>query len=204
MRQHARAAMVMGVWLFAVSQSSAQTVNNGSFEFPALPLNSFSYDPGGATWLFTADSGIINAPGGGFLGPAAPDGSQYAFLQSAFAPGTFSQSIDFTLAGTYQLSYLVGGRPNNGGPAGDLSYEILLDSTVIATDATTSGQPFTTRLFQFSTTAGSHTLSFEVAPGATGDNTAFFDQISIQVPEPTTALLLLTFAPFVRAIRRRH
>ena len=199
--------MVTAIWLCALSQSNAQNVTNGSFETPVLAPDSFAYNPGGATWLFAADSGIINAPGGGFFGPAAPDGSQYAFLQSANAPGAFSQSINFTLAGTYQLSYLVAGRSDAGGPAGNLSYEILLDSTVIATDATTTGQPFTAQLFQFTTTAGNHTLSFEVAPGSTGDNTAFFDRVAIQVPEPGTILLLLTFAPMVplaRTISRRN
>jgi hypothetical protein len=203
--QYARAVMVVGIWLCAVWQSSAQTVTNGSFELPALPSNSFSYDPTGATWLFTANSGIINAPGGGFFGPTAPDGNQYAFLQSATSPGAFSESINFTLAGTYQLSYLVAGRSDDGfGATGNLSYEILLDSAVIATDTTDTAQPFTTQLFQFSTTAGDHTLSFEVAPGSTGDNTAFFDRVAIQVPEPATGLLFLAFAPFVRAIRRRN
>lgn len=94
------------------------------------------------------------------------------------------------------LSYLVAGRADNlQGAAGDLSYQILLDSTVIATDATTTAQPFTARVIQFNAGAGSHMLTFAVSPGAPGDNTAFFDSIAIQVPEPTTTLLLLTFAP---------
>jgi len=203
-RWRAGVVVFVAISLCALSKSPAQTVSNGSFELPGLPSDSFSYDPTGATWLFTANSGIINAPGGGFFGPAAPDGNQYAFLQSATAPGAFSESINFTLGGTYLLSYLVAGRSDNGqGAAGNLSYEILLDSTVIATDATTSGQPFTAQLFSFTTTAGNHTLTFEVAPGSTGDNSAFFDRVAIQVPEPATALLLLTFAPFVRAVRRR-
>jgi hypothetical protein len=200
-------AMLIAIWLCALSQSNAQNVTNGSFETPVLAPDSFFYNPSGATWVFTADSGIISAPGAGFFGPAAPDGSQYAFLQSANSPGAFSQSINFTLAGTYQLSYLVAGRSDAGGPAGDLSYEILLDSTVIATDMTNTAQPFTARLSQFTTTAGSHTLSFQVAPRSTGDNTAFFDRVAIQVPEPGTILLLLTFAPMMplaRKISRRN
>jgi len=126
-------------------------------------------------------------------------------LQSASLPGAFSETINFTLSGAYLLSYLVAGRPGNGGGAtGNLRYQILLDSTVIATDATTSSQPFTAELFQFTATAGNHILLFEVAPGSAGDNTAFFDRVSIQVPEPGTVFLLLTFAPALRAIRRRN
>ena len=148
--------------------------------------------------------GVWPAPG---ETPPAPDGSQYAFLQSATAPGAFSQTINFTLSGTYLLSYLVAGRSDNGaGAAGDLSYQILLDSTVIAIDATTTGQSFTTRVFQFTATAGDHTLTFEVSPDSTGDNTAFFDAVAIQVPEPRTDVLLLSFAslvPLARVLKRR-
>jgi hypothetical protein len=199
--------LVLLVWLCALSQSSAQIVTNGSFETPSLPPDSFSYDPSGATWVFSAHAGIINAPGDGFAGPPAPDGSQYAFLQSVNASGSFLQTINFSLSGTFLLSYLVAARPDNGqGAAGNLNYEIRLDSTVIATDATVTAQPFSARLFQFTADVGSHTLTFEVSPGATGDNTAFFDSITIQVPEPATALLLVTFAPVLisRAIKRRN
>jgi hypothetical protein len=196
------------IWFGTLASGFGQIVVNASFETPALSPNTFLYDPSGATWIFTANAGIINAPGGGFLGPAAPDGSQYAFLQSASAPGAFSQTINFSLSGTYLLSYLVAGRSDNGeGALGDLNYQILLDATVIATDATTTAQPFTSRMLQFTTTAGDHTLTFEVAPDSTGDNTAFFDSVVlVQVPEPETVFLLLTFAPLlslVRAIARR-
>ena len=204
-KARSRLAVVIWVGLCALSQANAQTVSNGSFETPVLPLNSFLYDPSGASWNFTANSGIINAPGGGFLGPTAVDGDQYAFLQSATAAGAFSETINFSLSGTYLLSYMVAGRSDNGlGATGNLSYQIRLDSTVIATDATTTAQLFTAEVFQFTTTAGNHVLTFEVAPDSIGDNTAFFDRVSIQVPEPTTIVLLLTFAPFVRAIRRRN
>src|SRR5204863_1261327 len=135
---------------------------------------------------FFNNAGIINAPGAGFFGPPAPDGNQYAFLQSADTSGAFSQSIVLSLSGTYELSFLVAGRSDNGeGAAGDLAYHVLLDSTVIAIDATTTGQPFTVRTFDFVAGAGTHTLTFEpLSNGA--DNTAFFDAVSIQaVPEPT-------------------
>lgn len=200
--------LILAVWLCALLDAGAQTVINGSFETPDIPSNSFLYNPNGATWVFDANSGIIDAPGSGFFSQPAPDGSQYAFLQSGGALSSFSQTINFSLPGTYLLSYLVAGRPDNGGGAfGNLSYQILLDSTVIATDSTTTAQPFTSKAFQFTTTAGDHTLTFAVAPGSTGDNTAFFELVAIQVPEPATILLLLTFAPVLplaRAIRGRH
>jgi hypothetical protein len=209
MRRAAVLAAAAAIWLATIASGVGQVIANGSFETPDIPSNTFLYDPSGATWVFTGSSGIIDAPGGAFFGQSAPDGSQYAFLQ--FDPtnaGVFSQTITLSLAGTYQLSYLVAGRPDNGGgAAGDLPYQILLDSTVIASDTTTTGQPFTSKVFGFSATSGSHTLTFETAAGASGDNTAFFDMIAIQaVPEPTVGVLLLSSLSgflFVRAVKRR-
>ena len=208
MRRTAGLAAAAAIWLGMITSALSQNVVNGSFETPALSPNTFLYDPNGATWTFTANAGILNSPGGGFLGPPAPDGSQYAFLQSASSPGAVSQTIDFSLSGTYLLSYLVAGRSDNEeGALGDLSYQILLDSAVIATDATTTAQSFTSRMIQFTADAGSHTLTFVVSPGVTGDNTAFFDSVALaQVPEPDSLFLLLTFAPLLlltRAVARR-
>jgi len=207
MRRATGLTAAAAIWLGALAFSFGQNVANGSFETPVLSSNSFLYDPGGATWTFLGDSGIINAPGGGFFGPSAPDGNQYAFLQSADNSGTFSQSIVFSLPGTYRLSYLVAGRSDNGaGATGNLAYQVLLDSTVIANDATTTGQPFTIRSFDFVASSGSHILTFEAVPNG-ADNTAFFDLVAIQpVPEPTVGVLLLSSFSgflFVRAVRRR-
>ena len=196
------------IWLGAFASSFGQNVANGSFETPLLSSNSFLYDPAGATWTFLNNAGTISAPGAGFFGPPAPDGNQYAFLQSAGNAGAFSQSIVFSLSGTYQLSYLVAGRADNGqGAAGNLSYEVLLDSTVIANDATTTGQPFTIRSFDFVASSGSRILTFEALSNGV-DNTAFFDLIAIQpVPEPAVGVLLfssLSVFLLIRALKRRH
>ena len=195
------------IWLATIAFSFGQSVANSSFETPALSSNSFLYDPSGATWTFINNAGIINAPGAGFFGPSAPDGTQYAFLQSATNSGAFSQTITFTLSGTYRLSYFVAGRSDNGqGAAGDLSYQVLFDSLVIGSDATTTSQPFTLRSFDFVASAGSHILTFEPMPDS-ADNTAFFDMVSIQaVPEPTVSVFLLSSISgllFVRALRGR-
>ena len=208
MKRAAGLTAAAAIWLGTLASSFGQTVANGTFETPLLISNTFLYDPAGATWTFLNNSGIINAPGAGFFGPLAPDGSQYAFLQSAGNPGAFSQSIVFSLSGTYRLSYLVAGRSDNGaGAAGNLAYEVLFDSIVIGNDATVTGQPFTIRSFDFVASSGSHILTFEsVANGA--DNTAFFDLVAIQpVPEPALGVLLLSSLSgclVVRAVRRRR
>jgi hypothetical protein len=208
MKRAAGLAAAAAIFLSAVAFSLGQSVANSSFETPLLSSDSFLYDPSGATWTFLNNAGIISAPGAGFFGPAAPDGNQYAFLQSAGNPGAFSQSITFSLPGTYRLSYLVAGRSDNGeGAAGDLAYQVLLDSTVIANDATTTGQPFTIRSFDFVASSGSHIMTFEAASNG-ADNTAFFDLIGIQaVPEPAVGVLLLGSLSgflFVRAVKRCH
>src|SRR2546423_11931894 len=165
MRRATGLTAAAAIWIGIVAVSFGQGVANSSFETPALSSNSFLYDPSGATWTFVNNAGIINAPGAGFFGPSAPDGSQYAFLQSATNPGAFSQTITFTLSGTYRLSYFVAGRSDNGeGAAGDLSYQVLFDSLVIGSDATTTAQPFTLRSFDFVASSGSHTLAFEAMP----------------------------------------
>jgi hypothetical protein len=208
MKRAAGLTAAAAIWLGALASSFGQSVTNGSFETPLLSANSFLYDPSGAAWTFLNNAGIISAPGAGFFGPLAPDGNQYAFLQSAGNPGAFSQSITLSLPGTCRLSYLVAGRSDNGeGAAGDLAYQVLLDSTVIANDATTTGQPFTIRSFDFVASSGNHILTFEAVPNG-ADNTAFFDLIGIQaVPEPTVGVLLLSSLSgflFVRAVKRRH
>ncbi|HEX4639479.1 MAG TPA: PEP-CTERM sorting domain-containing protein [Chthoniobacterales bacterium] len=199
-------ALGLFVCVCAFDVGNAQIVANGSFETPDIPSNSFVYDPSGASWIFTGSSGIIDSPGAAFFGPPAPDGSQYAFLQfDPMTPGVFSETITLSLDGTYRLSYVVAGRPSNGGGAGgDLPYQIRLDSTIVASDATTTGQPFTARVFDFFATSGTHTLTFETAPGASGDNTAFFDSVAIQpVPEPATAALFVSGLLAVVATARR-
>lgn len=208
MRRVAVFAAAAGIWLGTVAPCFAQSVANGSFEAPVLNANSFLYDPAGATWAFVNDSGIINAPGAGFFGQAAPDGNQYAFLQTAGNTGAFSQSIVFSLPGTYELSYLVAGRPDNGeGATGNLGYEVLLDSLVIGNDSTVTGQPFTLRSFDFVASSGSHTLTFEAVPNS-GDNTAFFDSVAIRaVPEPTVTVFVLSSLfgfSCLRAVRRHR
>src|ERR1700680_30524 len=114
MRRAAGLTASAAIWLSTLASSFGQIVANDSFETPALSSNTFLYDPAGATWAFVVNSGIVNAPGAGFFGPAASDGNQYAFLQTAGNTGAFSQSIVFSLPGTYELSYLVAGPPDNG------------------------------------------------------------------------------------------
>lgn len=179
------------------STAQANVVTHGSFETPDIGTSSFAYNinAAGGAWTFTGNAGLIDPPSG-FGAPSAPDGSQIGFLQaepsSSSNFGAFSQTVNLSATGTYFLSYQDAGRFSGTGGNGNLSYEILLDSTVIVDNvATTTSQPFTARQFQFPATAGSYTLTFRVDPTQTlGSDAAFFDQVSVSIPEPPSILLL--------------
>ena len=172
--------------LFGGERAWAQVVTNGSFELPVLPASSSlaSYQSGFHVpgWTFLSVSGVnaagLISPPSDYAAPLAPDGAQVAFLQEASA--SFSQTITVPAAGPCVLTYFVAGRPNNGTSGGSVTYSVLLDSTILVTNAvTTDGQGFTLQTVPFTATAGSHLLAFINSATLAGDNTAFFDDIQI-------------------------
>ncbi len=179
--------------LWCLAESAQGFVTDGSFETPSIAANTFAYNPGGSPWTFTGNSGLINTPSA-FASPPAPAGMQVAFLQTdGNNPGNFgqfSQTVNLPITGNYTLSYLDAGRNIPPSFLGNVKYEIWLGASLISTNATTSGQPFTPQTVPFSATAGLHSLLFRIDPlQPVGDNTAFFDRVSIGVPEPASAAL---------------
>ena len=181
------------------------TIGNSSFEAPDLSA-AFAYTPSGATWSFTGNAGI-SAPPSGFGSTPAPDGDQYAFLQTI---SSFSQPITFPVDGNYVLTFFAAGRPPGGGFGGTQTYQALLDLDVIFPATTTAnGGPFTFEQSEaFFATAGVHTLTFQ-GVNSNNDNTAFIDAIAINgaavtaaVPGPASILLLCVGAAGLPAIRR--
>jgi len=185
------------------AQVSAQ-VADGSFETPAMLPGSFVYNPGGSPWTFAGNSGIT-APVSAFTFLPPPSGNQVAFLQSDTNPanfGSISQSIFLPFTGPYTLSYLDAGRHFGGNFAGNMAYEVWLGSSLLANMATVTNQPFTPQSIPFTATTGFHTLEFRVsASQPVGDNTAFFDSVTI-VPAPGSIALLAAASGLV-ALRRR-
>jgi hypothetical protein len=151
---------------------------NGSFEFSTISPNSYLYAsqpnfsaPG---WTFSSSGSGLISPPSGFSAPTAEDGAQIAFLQMSNA--SFSQTVVLPTNGLYTLAYYVAGRPN----AGNVTYSVWLDSSILITNATTvSGQAFTLQSISFTATNGSHVLLFTNSPNLVGDNTAFFDLVQI-------------------------
>jgi hypothetical protein len=199
--------------------SQAAIIADGGFEVPSLPYDSYVYAPTGSPWTFlpslpnsspAGKSGIINnSP----LWPVPPavDGVQVGFIQSALGlVGSFEQTITFDHTGPYQLQYYVAGRLGPSGEGGNLPFTVFYNGSPIATDASTTAQPFTLRDFNFTASAGSGELLFQgYAPVPDNnefhDNTAFFDAISITpLPEPATTAFLSVIGLGGMFVRRRR
>ena len=82
------------------------TVGDAGFEVVSVGTGSSAsqYDPNGSLWTFTGQTGVAGN-GSGFTSgnPAAPQGTQVAFLQSN--TGSISQSLDFEVPGSYVVSF---------------------------------------------------------------------------------------------------
>lgn len=183
-----------------------QIVTNGDFESPVAASGNalyFQTNVTSATWMWTApvptslgSGGIISPPGAvpsqssSFHAPAAPSGKQIAFVQLAFTNvSSMSQAITLPEDGVYTISYYDAGRPFLvTGVGGNTTYNLLLDTNVIASVSTTTGQPFTPEKFTFSSTAGQHTLAFKLFAEPTYDNTAFFDNVQVVYAGPLVTL----------------
>ena len=104
--------------LLTVTSLTMNSISDGSFEAPALPVNAYQVlsplgNPTAANyrspWTFTGISGVT-ANGSGFTtgDPPAPSGAQVAFLQNN---ASISQSVSLD-AGVYNLSLLAAQRIN--------------------------------------------------------------------------------------------
>ena len=166
--------------VLTVTTNSSSGTNLG-FETPAVgPAGqdgSFQYNPSGASWTFTGQSGIT-ANGSGFSSgnPSAPEGAQAAFLQSN---GSFSQALgEFQAGVSYTIVFAAAQRGNYGGVQ---DFQVFLDTTLLGafTPGSSSYADFTTAAI--TPGAGSHTLRFVGINSAGGDDTAFIDNVRVTV-----------------------
>jgi hypothetical protein len=125
-------------------------------------------------WSYQGSAGVAGNNSGFTAGnPAAPQGTQVAFLQQT---GSASQPLAFA-AGTYKVSFSAAQRKNT--QASSQTFRVLVDGTGVG-DFTPSGTgyaAYTTNAF--TVTAGNHVITFQGLNPNGGDNTAFLDQLSV-------------------------
>src|SRR5262249_21694692 len=146
-------------------------------------FGAFQYSPSGGSWTFTG-TGVTNngagisGNGSGFTSgiPAAPDGAQVAFLQGEGS--TIYQTLSgFQAGASYAVSFYAAqrGNINNGGER----FDVYLDNTLLASFFPASSSYGLLSTPAFSTTAGSHTLTFVGRDPSAWGNTAFIDAASV-------------------------
>jgi cell division septation protein DedD len=173
-------------------------IADGSFEQVQVGTGKFQYTPNGSPWTFTAGAGIA-ANASGFTGgnPAAPSGTQVAFLQGT---GSFSQTIASLPAGSYLLSFYAAQRGGNN-QAAKQDFGVFVDGISLGT-FTPSGSSYAPyKTAPFTVSAGSHTIAFRGLNTAGGDNTAFIDRVAVSTspsqvsPTPTPTPVTPTPTP---------
>jgi RHS repeat-associated protein len=177
----------------AVQVTGTIGIASSGFETPAVGsgANAYQYHPTGSNWTFGPNSGVDSnnniVGGSGLTGnnsgftssnPAAPEGTQVAFLQGGSA-NFISQSLSGFQAGvTYTISFQAAQRGNFN--SGGQDFDVYLDSTPLATFRPASTNYALLSTPAFTTTAGTHTLQFVGRDSAGGNgNTAFIDAVQI-------------------------
>ncbi|MES2354388.1 MAG: S8 family serine peptidase [Pseudomonadota bacterium] len=155
---------------------------NGGFETPSLG-SGYQYSPSGAGvgWTFSGGAGI-QGNGSAWGAPAAPSGSQVAFVQ---ATGTFSESINFATAGSYTISFRAAQRACCTSPYNQ-QVRVLVDGVQIGLATPSSSTSYDSFAFSFSVSAAAHTITF-AGTSTSGDRSAFIDAVTI-VPGSSVAL----------------
>ena len=193
----------------AVAPASAQIVNDGGFEQHVV--SGYVYTPTTSTWSFLGGSGLINGFFSAFNTPSplSGQGNQVAFLQANARRGlgVISTSIVLPTSGNYFLSFLNAGR-SSGCCGGNTLFDVLLGGSQIGQFSSVTDEQWSSKGTQFYAAAGTYNLSFTTNTKLPGDNTTFFDNISVvtATPEPGSLVLLATglFAVTGIAVRRKR
>jgi RHS repeat-associated protein len=152
----------------------ANLVANPSFETPGLGNGNYSYDTAGAVWQFYWAGITANASPFTYASPAAPDGTQAAFIQGA--TGTATQTITLS-AGTYSLTFKAVQR---GGvyQSGTQIVRASIDGVTVGSYQPPQDAYGTSPSYAFTLGSGTHTLQL-AGSGSGSDFTAFVDSVSI-------------------------
>lgn len=189
--------VVSAIWGGCESANSSEvgvmpgSILNFGFETPGV--GSYQYNPAGASWSFTAQSGAngsgISANNSAFTAgnPNAPQGSQVAFLQGT---GVISQILIGLIAGAiYQVTFAAAQRNNIYGRQAGQTWQLKLDDTTIGAYAPPgSATNYLNYSASFSpATPGNHTLAFVGSNAGGGDNTVFIDNVQLSFAPALTA-----------------
>jgi hypothetical protein len=190
-------------------------LTDGGFESPALANNTFQYAFPGSSWTFSPSAGVAR----GMFSPWAPgtgmtiaEGQQFAFVQGNGA--SITQSLNFSSAGTYELSFLKSGRTYYSSFDGDTTFDVLLGGNLLGHFGTTSDEnwsPLARSTVSFSVAAGSSVLQFINTTTTTSphaDHSFFIDdvrvtQTSASVNEDGTILWIPIGIGMLVLVRRR-
>jgi hypothetical protein len=166
--------------------TTSPNITNPGFEAPVI--SAYQYNPSGASWAFSPQSGNsgsgITANGSLFTAnnSAAPEGSQTAFLQSF---GTISQQLTGLIPGTtYNLTFSAAQRASQTGE----SWNVTIGGQTIASynpgPKATSYSDYTV---SFVAPSANPALSFVGTDVANGDNTVFIDNVRLTAIPKTFA-----------------
>ncbi|MDN4617881.1 chitobiase/beta-hexosaminidase C-terminal domain-containing protein [Paenibacillus sp. PsM32] len=158
-------------------QTPVVAIYNTGFEKPTVSTTKTG--PFTSGWTFDSRSGV-QRNGSAFGATTAPEGQQTAYLKTdGGVAGSITQQLNFP-QGEYKLSFKAAKRTSFGGTQ---TFDVFVDQTKIGSYSPTSGN-YTTYTTNAFTANGKRTIRF-VATTTTGDNTAFLDQISIQLASDT-------------------
>ena len=157
-----------------LKNSIANPVAYGSYESPVLASGGYTYNITNAGWTFSGESGIASN-GSPWYVPAAPNGTQAAFIQRT---GAISQSLSITTAGEYSLSCKVIGR--GGFPANSIN--VYLDGIQVGT-INASEQNSSTWIKwnskSIKLSVGNHSLKFQGVGSGSADVDSAIDAVQL-------------------------
>ena len=174
--------------------STSVPVQDGSFESLDVSQGNFQLGGSHGGWNFTdyynngspCSSGVA-ANFSSYSNPNALDGGHVATIQGQ---GTIWQDVNFAEAGEYTISFLAAYRPNY---SGSNPIAIQLDGVTIAT-ITPDSTDYRGFMATFSTSAGTHRLTFAGLTSGGPDCTSFIDRVAINKTESLVQAQISTTA----------